>query len=110
QDFPQPSPAACGKRKVAELTAAQILVGSANLEMEGANVLSAMRGSGSGGAGLGTASKAPKLELDAGHFMSNTEEDVKKRVRPLSLSINFPDGKYTDPAYEGQPGTPWDSQ
>lgn len=43
QGFPQPSPAACGKRKHAELQAAQMLASSSNFEMEGAQVLSMLK-------------------------------------------------------------------
>lgn len=83
QDFPQPSPAACGKRKQAELAAAQILAGSSTLEMEGAHMLSAMK---------------------------RDNDDVKvdfKKMRPLSLSIAFPE-KVID--HESEPGTPWESE
>lgn len=83
QDFPQPSPAACGKRKQAELTAAQVLAGSSNLEVEGVNVLSAM-----------------KRDVDDG------KGDIK-RLRPLSLSLSFPDKTHE---FESEPGTPWESE
>jgi hypothetical protein len=83
QDFPQPSPAACGKRKQAELTAAQVLAGS-NLEVEGVNVLSTMK-------------------------RDNNEEDrfENKRLRPLSLSLAFPERSHD---FESDPGTPWESE
>jgi hypothetical protein len=42
--FPQPSPAACGKRKQAELAVAQVLAASSTTQdMEGAQVLSMIK-------------------------------------------------------------------
>ena len=44
EDLPQPSPAACGKRKVAEITAAQMLAASsATRDIQGAQVLSTLK-------------------------------------------------------------------
>jgi len=42
-DFPQPSPAACGKRKQAELAVAKQLVSSSSKHYEGADVLSKLK-------------------------------------------------------------------
>lgn len=93
-DFPQPSPAACGKRKHAELKAAQMLVGSGssnNLDLEGAQVLSRLRNDSN------EAGAAGKLF---------------KKVRPmgLSLSIVNPGEGLVSALETSEPGTPWDSQ
>jgi acetoin utilization deacetylase AcuC-like enzyme len=91
-DFPQPSPAACGKRKIAELAAAQVLAGSSsNQDIAGAQVLSMMR----------DAAFAPG-------------EIVRKRKTLPSLSIVNPDnldvtGKVPNQG-SGPPLTPWDDE
>jgi hypothetical protein len=86
QDLPQPSPAACGKRKQAELAAAQVLAGSSSIDVEGANALSSLRKS---------------VTMDSVKYEN-------KRMKPLSLSIAYPDRFQEVEASE--PGTPWDSE
>jgi hypothetical protein len=86
--FPQPSPAACGKRKHAELQAAQMLAASSVFEIEG------------------------------GHTMSIVKEDSSvtvghKRPTGLTLSISNPDisvgsgNTFFGPPPDTIPGTPW---
>jgi len=97
EDFPQPSPAACGKRKAAELTAAQVLTASSGRasekneqdDMDGAQVLSTLKG-------------AP---LRPG--------EIVRRARAITvpgLSIINPDN-LEDASPSGEPpGTPWDRE
>ena len=88
ESFPEPSPAACGKRKVAELAAAKILASSSNQDIEGAQVLSMMK----------EAAYRPG-------------EIVRRRKVGSSLSIINPD---TIPAFSLTPGqepdTPWENE
>jgi hypothetical protein len=123
-DFPQPSPAACGKRKHAELAAAQILIGSAShhhqnsassnslsLETEGVNVLSAMKrdhndmmnqGSDRARGGGGGSNSVNTAERDL-------PTSAMKRLKPLNLTVVFPnEGKSS--VYDNQPQTPWENE
>ena len=88
EDFPQPSPAACGKRKEAELTAAKMLAShSASRDMEGANVLSTLKSS----------------AYRPGEIVR------RQRVNLPMLSIINPDSQGT-PADGAAPGTPWEKE
>lgn len=111
RDFMQPSPAACGKRKHAELKAAQMLAASSYDMQEGVQVLSMMKDNGL--APESTEDEIPSVEYDMS--IGNSREvpldgTYKKRNRAgLSLSIMDPEGLEADSAPRGQPGTPWDS-
>lgn len=88
----QPSPAACGKRKHAELKAAQMLAGSSSkIDMEGAHVLSMMK--------------------DGAEYHPNidTAFNVRRGKNSLSLAINNPELFDSEEGDGGQPTTPWDS-
>lgn len=84
--FPQPSPAACGKRKHAELAAAQMLAATASQDIEGANVLSMMK--------------------DVGGMRSG---DSIARQKAGSLSIINPDALGSFGSLKG-PETPWENE
>jgi acetoin utilization deacetylase AcuC-like enzyme len=97
-DFPQPSPAACGKRKQAELAAAHVLVSSSSgrdpsQDFSGAEMLSKMKSKGTG------ASYRPG--------------EIVRRQRPgLTLSIINPDVLNSGGTQSGdkqQPETPWEN-
>lgn len=95
--FPQPSPAACGKRKHAELQAAEMLAGSAQssratngpslMDAEGVQTLFHLRDQGAEHRG----STGRRLRAAQG----------------LSLTIEHPDGLGA-PASANDPGTPWE--
>lgn len=92
-DYPQPSPAACGKRKEAELTAAKMLAShSASRDMEGANALSSLK----------AAAYRP------GEIVR------RQRVNLPMLSIVDPDmvpGSGSSKGDDGTaPGTPWEKE
>jgi len=92
-DYPQPSPAACGKRKEAELTAAKMLAShSASRDMEGANALSSLK----------AAAYRP------GEIVR------RQRVNLPMLSIVDPDmvpGSGSSKGEDGTaPGTPWEKE
>lgn len=90
EDFPQPSPAACGKRKVAELTAAQMLTASSRGDdYEGAQVLSALKGA----------------ALRPGEIVKRSRVNMSS----TSLSIIHPDSIDTGDM-GSTPGTPWDRE
>jgi hypothetical protein len=89
-DFPQPSPAACGRRKHMELNAAHILASggsSQKMDMEGAKLLSKMK------------DQSIERSVDSGRRFRSTD---------LSLSIINPQGLLLTDSNE--PGTPWDKQ
>lgn len=94
QDLPQPSPAACGKRKEAELTAAKMLLGPSSSfkernDKEGAEVLSSLKG-------------AP---YRPGEIVR------KQRANLPALSIINPVNLDATSSNEGAgPGTPWEKQ
>jgi hypothetical protein len=123
-DFPQPSPAACGKRKHAELAAAQILIGSAShhhqnsvssssLETEGVNVLSAMKRDHNDmmGTGGGGSQARGGMNTDGNH---TAEKDLPtsamKRLKPLNLTVVFPNEGKGSSVYDNQPQTPWENE
>ncbi len=89
QEFPQPSPAACGKRKHMELKAAQMLAsgGSRSIDIEGARLLSKM--------------KEESIER-------SVNSGKRFRSADLSLSILNPEGLLMNDITE--PGTPWDKE
>lgn len=85
--FPQPSPAACGKRKQAELAVAQVLAASSSQDMEGAQVLSMIK----------------DVSCKPGDF-------IRKQKGTLSnLSIINPDILTQSNTKDGGPSTPWES-
>ena len=96
-DFPQPSPAACGKRKQAELAAAHVLVSSSSgrdpsQDYSDAEMLSKMK------------SKGPGASYRPG--------EIVRRQRPgLTLSIINPDVLNSGNIQSGdkQPETPWEN-
>eukprot|EP00605_Chrysophyceae_sp_TOSAG23-4_P001803 GSChrysophyteH1.ASY1.ANO1.1993.1 assembled CDS len=91
EDFPQPSPAACGKRKEAELTAAKMLAShSASREMEGANALSTLKGG----------------------YVRPGEIVRRQRINLPMLSIINPDVMNSGgtPADGSMPTTPWEKE
>ena len=87
-DFPQPSPAACGKRKVAELVAAHILASHSRDDAEGIEVLSHLK----------NASYRPG-------------EIIRRQniVGVLDLSIINPDVLNASVDGNDAPPTPWES-
>ena len=78
EPLPQPSPAACGKRKHAELNAARILAATSHDTFEGIEVLSSMK--------------------ESKQYNSNN---------PKGLSLSIPNFVY-DSDDRTTPGTPWD--
>lgn len=91
-DFPQPSPAACGKRKIAELAAAQILSttsGRSERDDMGVHVLSTLKG----------ASLRPG-EIVRRPRVNNTLPALSI-INPDSLGTTSPGSN---------PGTPWDRE
>jgi hypothetical protein len=89
QDFPQPSPAACGKRKHIELKAAQMLAsgGSNQMDIEGARLLSKMK------------EDSMERSVNSGR---------RFRAADLGLSIINPEGLLMNEVNE--PGTPWEKE
>ena len=83
QSLPQPSPAACGKRKEAELAAAQMLASSSTREKEGAQLLSMM-----------------KTEM--------SYDSIKKRQ--MGLSIINPEEMEDGATWGIEPTTPWEQE
>ena len=85
--FPQPSPAACGKRKQAELAVAQVLAASSTQDMEGAQVLSMIK----------------DVSYKPGDIVR------KQKAALTSLSIINPDILPESTGKDGGPGTPWET-
>ena len=81
--LPQPSPAACGKRKEAELAAAQMLASSSTRDKEGASLLSMMK-------------------------TESNYSSVKKRQ--LGLSIINPEEMDGRAQWSAEPTTPWEHE
>eukprot|EP00981_Chlorochromonas_danica_P001222 scaffold268_cov210-Ochromonas_danica.AAC.17 len=96
-DFPQPSPAACGKRKHAELTAAEMLAGSAQshhsaastVDVEGIRMLS-------------------RLKDPSGNVQEEAES--KRICGDISLSIMDPNALVLADNSTNEPSTPWDRE
>jgi len=92
-DYPQPSPAACGKRKEAELTAAKMLAShSASRDMEGATALSSLKAA---AYRPGEIVRRQKVNLPMLSIMD-------PEMVPGSGSARSEDG--------GAPGTPWEKE
>eukprot|EP01031_Cornospumella_fuschlensis_P032784 gene32784-39637_t len=97
-DFPQPSPAACGRRKHAELTAAEMLAGSAQRNL-------------SSGGSEGLSYSPATYDAQGVHALSRMRGAGRSVFPDLSLSITDPDHLLQDESLvPAEPGTPWDDQ
>ena len=83
--FPQPSPAACGRRKEAEMAAAEILASTSSQDAEGAQVLSMIK----------------EAEYRPGEIV---------RKRKIGLSIINPEEMRDASTWGSEPSTPWERE
>lgn len=83
--FPQPSPAACGRRKEAEMAAAEFLASSSSRDAEGAQVLSMIK----------------EAEYRPGEIV---------RKRKMGLSIINPEEMRDGATWSSEPSTPWEHE
>jgi SHAQKYF class myb-like DNA-binding protein len=117
-DFPEPSPAATGKRKLAEIAAARMLAGVAGVarvteDRDGAPTPPPMPENNSGGLNMKNAPAPPLLfgGGDAGGFASARKGLSLQIVNPDSLGINYEEQQRRRRGAGGDsPVTPWDGQ
>jgi SHAQKYF class myb-like DNA-binding protein len=113
-DFPQPSPAACGKRKQAELAVAHVLTSSsATQDIEGAQVLSMMKdASCRPGEIVRRQRTGISLTIINPDVLNTTETSATKGIKLiffynfLLCLINF---MFIYILYYIEPGTPWET-
>lgn len=119
-DFPEPSPAACGKRKHAELQAAQMLAASSSSKARDPNAGAVY----SGGPPPAFNGGSPPLHVSAlrGGLLNRNASDTSASGAPfnsrrnrlgLTLSIVDPQdsgtGNNSSNSSVAEPGTPWES-
>jgi SHAQKYF class myb-like DNA-binding protein len=116
-NFPEPSPAATGKRKLAEIAAARMLAGVAGVariteDRDGAPTPPPMPEYSSGGLNMKNAPAPPMLfgGGDAGGFASARKGLSLQIVNPASLGINYEEQQRRKRAGGDSPVTPWDGQ
>lgn len=78
-NIPLPSPAACGKRKHAELAAAKMLASSSSQDMEGAQVLSMMKGT--------NASTHSEHKLSINPDFLSSSSDTREPSTPWAMDV-----------------------
>ena len=95
--FPEPSPAACGKRKLAEIAAAQMLAGVAASKTDGDVTPPPV--------------ELPELPLTAGSSSIAPRKGLSLQiVNPESLGVTYDAPARRKHGGEASPTTPWDGQ
>jgi hypothetical protein len=115
--FPEPSPAATGKRKLAEIAAARMLAGVAGVarvteDRDGAPTPPPMPENSGGGLNMKNAPSPPMLfgGGDSSGFASARKGLSLQIVNPDSLGINYEEQQRRRRAGGDSPVTPWDGQ